>query len=86
VAVAVEIPVGESAMPGPYVIILQVDYSNDEMVCVGDSCADSEEGAAIAKFHAAEYAEAAAADDRPLQYLVVRTETLAAYAGHTRDR
>jgi hypothetical protein len=79
--VVVEIRAGESALPGPYVIILQVDHSKDELVHVGDVYTDSQENLASARLHAAEYAQGAASDERPLQYLVVRTETLAAYAG-----
>ena len=77
----VEIGASKSALPEPCIIILQVDYSNDELVHVGDVYMDSEDNLASARLHAAEYAEAAGADERPLQYLIVRTETLAAYAG-----
>jgi hypothetical protein len=81
VAVAVEIRVGESALPDPCIIILQSDHSMDELVQVGDIYIVSDDNLASARLHAAEYAEGAASDERPLQYLVVRTETLAAYAG-----
>jgi len=78
--VAVEIRASEYALRYPCITILRVDYSNGEIVHMGDICVDSEEMVESCRFHAAEYADGSAASERPFQYIVVRVEPLASFA------
>jgi hypothetical protein len=71
-----------SAMPEPYIVIMQFDPTNAEMIKFGDTYSNSEKNLAEANRDAAMAAEQAASKGQSLQYLVVRTECVAAFASY----
>ena len=74
-----EVAVERSALSSTHLMIMQFDHSNAEMVKFGDTYADSDYNRAEAERDAADYAKQAAAKGLPLQYLVVRVQTVAAF-------
>ncbi|MEV6847236.1 hypothetical protein [Actinoplanes sp. NPDC051411] len=71
-----------SAMSKPYIMIMQFDPANAEMIKFGDTYSNSDFSLAEATRDAAAAAEQAASEGRPLQYLVVRTEFVEAFASY----
>lgn len=78
-AVVRRVPAARSALPSACIVIMQFDPRNGRMVLFGDTYADSDYNRAEAERHAQEYARQAAENGMPFQYLVVRTQTLAAF-------
>jgi hypothetical protein len=64
-------------------MIMQFDPSNAEMIKFGDTYVNSDYNGGEAERDAAAAAQRAAAKGLSLQYVVVRVESLAAFASHT---